>query len=156
MTIAVILNILAFSIHLGFIDFFSGFGNILNSTLTIMLAFIMSAYLFYANKKILMNFKDIDNEIVFEELEPFIEGSNHRNIHAAMMNVYFMYRRFFTAIVLIFLHGYPSLQVTALLLSALLNFIYTVIVQPYEENNIGEILNEFAILLCSYLMKTFL
>ena len=90
MTIAVILNILAFSIHFGFIDFFTGFGNILNSVLTIMFAFIMIAYLLYAKKKILMSYKNIKNEKVLKDLEAFIEGSNHMSIHAAMMNVYFM------------------------------------------------------------------
>ena len=59
MTIAVILNILAFATHYGFVDFFSGFGNILNSVLTIMFAFIMLAYLFYAKKKMLMHYKDL-------------------------------------------------------------------------------------------------
>ena len=107
MTIAVILNIVAFSIHSCFHEWFSGFGNILNSVLTMLFAFIMITYLFYAKKKILMNYKNIENEEVLEELEAFIEGSNRKSIHAAMMNVYFLDRRFFTGLVLIFLTDYP-------------------------------------------------
>ena len=37
----------------------------------------------------------------------------------------------------------------------MVNFIYTAVVKPYEENNVGEVLNETAILLCAYLMSTF-
>ena len=117
---------------------------------------MMIAYVIYAKKKILTLYKDIDNEKVLEKLEAFIEGSNHKTFHATMMNVYFLDRRFSTGMVLIFLHEYPGLQVTCLMLFALVNFMYTVIALPYLENNLTEILNELAVLLCAYLMNTFL
>ena len=53
-------------------------------------------------------------------------------------------------------HNYPGLQVTCLMKFALINFIYTISVQPYETNNKGEIFNEFCIIMCAYLMNTFL
>ena len=39
---------------------------------------------------------------------------------------------------------------------AVVNFVYTFVVMPYAENNIGEILNEAAVLLCAYMMNVFL
>ena len=157
MIIAVVLNIVAFTMYSGsFIDWFTGFSNILNSVLTMVFALVMIAFLLYEKSKILKRFKDIDDEEVLEELKDIIEGCNHKTIHATMMNVYILYRRIFMAVVLIFLRDYPSLQVTCLMISAVLNFIYVVVVLPYEESNFSEILNEFAILLCAYLMNTFL
>ena len=39
---------------------------------------------------------------------------------------------------------------------AVINFIYTVTVKPYSENNATEIMNETTILLCAYLTNTFM
>ena len=39
---------------------------------------------------------------------------------------------------------------------AVINFIYTFTSKPYEENNGTEIMNETTILLCAYLMNTFM
>ena len=77
MAMAVILNIEAFLVHDKFLDFFKGFGNIVNSLLTIVFAFIVVAYVFYAMKMIVMNYKDLDKKQIFEKVETFLEGSNH-------------------------------------------------------------------------------
>ena len=37
----------------------------------------------------------------------------------------------------------------------LINFIFTAVSKPYEENNTAEIMNEIAILLCVYIMHVF-
>ena len=109
MAFAVILNVDAFFLDGLFPDFFSGYGNILNSLLTIILAFVMIAYLLYGTKMIVMNYKDIDKKKVKDQLEPFIGGSNHRTFHAAMMNIYFLYRRLTIVVVLIFLIENPGI-----------------------------------------------
>jgi hypothetical protein len=57
-------------------------------------------------------------------------------------------------IIFITLQEYPSIQITILMVLTVLNFIYTAAAKPYEENNIGEIMNETAILLCVYIMNT--
>jgi hypothetical protein len=88
-------------------------------------------------------------------LEPYLEGSSHRTYHSAMINVYFMYRRFLMVLVFIFFQEYPSFQVTILTVFTVINFLYTAAAKPYQENNLCEIMNETAILLCGYLMNVF-
>jgi len=97
----------------------------------------------------------MDKKKVAAKLVPYVEGSNKKTFHSAMMNVYFLYRRLLTITLLIAVERYPSLQITLLMIITLVNFIYTVVVRPYEENNIGEIMNESAILMCAYLMNVF-
>jgi hypothetical protein len=58
-------------------------------------------------------------------------------------------------IMFVSLQEYPSIQITILTLFTVFNFLYTAVAKPYEENNIGEIMNETAILLCAYLINTF-
>ena len=89
-------------------------------------------------------------------MEPYMDGCHHRTWHAANMNIYFMIRRMLTVLILIFLRNYPPIQVTLMLIFALINLIYTINFRPYSEGNLLEILNEVAILLCAYLMNTFL
>ena len=72
-----------------------------------------------------------------------------------MSNIYFLYRRLSTILLVVLLQAYPSLQVTFMTLFTIVNFVYTVISRPYESNNFGEILNETSIMLCAYLMNTF-
>ena len=53
------------------------------------------------------------------------------------------------------LHKYASIQMIIFMLLTVINFIYTAVARPYAENNIGEMMNETAILVCVYIMNTF-
>jgi hypothetical protein len=128
----------------------------MNSVFTIVYVFILLAYMIYSHYMVAKNFKDIEKKHIANKLKLFIEGSNHGSFHGAMFNVYFMYRRLLTVLILVLLEKLPSIQITLLTIFAVANFIYTVVELPYEENNIGEILNETAILLCAYMINTFM
>ena len=74
-----------------------------------------------------------------------------------MLIVYFLTRRLFTAYILIFLTKEPSLQVTILMHFSLLNSIYIAGERPYNgKMNIVEAFNELCMLLCMYLLSTFM
>jgi len=108
MTFAVILNFIAFNKDgREFKDFFKGGANIFNSVLTILLALVMICYFIYGTILIVKSYKEINKKEIkqdlYDQLEPFIEGSNHKTFNAAMMNIYFMSRRIAVSYTLIFL-----------------------------------------------------
>lgn len=92
---------------------------------------------------------------VRDKLEAYTDGSSKKTFHSTMINVYFMYRRLLMVTVFIYLKHMPSIQVTCLMVFTVVNFLFTVAARPYEENNNGEIFNEFAILICVYITHFF-
>ena len=155
MGIAVYLNIYAFFALNEIVMFFSGGANCVNSVMTIIWAFMMIMFLVYAHIKVHRLYDDMGKKKFQEELEPYVEGSSKKTFHSTMINIYFMDRRLLMIVTFIHLHEYSSIQVTILMELSLINFIYTAVAKPYEENNIGEIMNEMAILLCVYIMHVF-
>ena len=102
-----------------------------------------------------MLYKDIDKKKIYEDIEIYSEGSSKKTFHSTMINVYFMFRRLLMIVTFIHLQEYSSIQVTILMKLTLINFIYTTVARPYEENNTLEIMNEMVILTCVYLMHVF-
>lgn len=75
-----------------------------------------------------------------------------------MYNVYFLARRFMSGFGLIWLSDHPYFQVSMLMVFSTVNFIYQFTEKPMEsrKSNFIELLNEFCILLCAYVMNIFL
>ena len=109
MGIAVLLNINAFIVCAEFKLFFHGSSNIVNSVLTIIMSIIMSIFLLYCHYVVWRFYKNIDKKKVSERLEPFIDGGSKSTLNSASMNVYFLYRRLLTILMLIWLQEYPPL-----------------------------------------------
>jgi hypothetical protein len=109
MGIAVGLNVFAFYNDDQFHLFFVGPANIMNSVLTIFYVFTLLSYLIYSHSMVAKNFKDIEKKHVANKLEPFIEGTNHGSFHGAMFNVYFMYRKLLTVLILVLLEKLPGI-----------------------------------------------
>jgi hypothetical protein len=116
----------------------------------------MITMLLYAQYVVLRYYKDKDEKDAKEKLELFADGCSLKTFHSAMFNMYFLYRRFLYIVVFVVLQDYASIQVLIVTMLTVVNFIYTFSSRPYKENNVGEILNEFAILLCAYLINTFM
>ena len=109
MGIAVLLNINAFIVCGEFELFFKGASNIVNSVLTIIMSIIMSIFLLYCHYVVWRFYKNIDQKKVSERLEPFIDGGSKRTFYSASMNVFFLYRRILTILILIWMQAYPPL-----------------------------------------------
>jgi hypothetical protein len=110
----------------------------------------------YAQYIVLRYYKDKGKKNTREKLELFTDGGSLKTFHSAMFNMYFLYRRFLYIVVFVILQEYASMQVLIVTMLTVVNFIYTFASRPYKENNVGEILNEFVILLCTYLINTFM
>ena len=107
MGIAVYLNIYIFFTLNEVAMLFSGGANYVNSMMTIILAFMMIAFLLYAHCKVHRLYDDMDKKKVQEELEPYVEGSSKTTYHSTMTNIYFMYRRLVMVVTFIHLQDYP-------------------------------------------------
>ena len=73
--------------------------------------------------------------------------------HASFYSVYFLLRRFATAILLVVLVKWPFFTCTFLMIFSYMNFIYLTIVRPLETKkaNIIESFNEICIYFCSHI-----
>jgi len=69
-----------------------------------------------------------------------------------------MYRKLIISFILVFMNKIPAVQVTFLTILTLVNFIYTFVSRPYgdELTNRMECSNEVIIMICAYLMNTFM
>ena len=156
LAIAALVNIHAYYFCQNFEElalFFSGNGNLLNSGIHIIYVITLIVVVIYSNAIVVYQFKNIHRQEVFEQLELLSEGGNLKSLNSAMMGIYFLYRRLFTAIVLVCFYQYPSMQNFAMLTISLINLIYILKEKPYLEKRTNQIeaFNEVSILLCNYL-----
>jgi len=85
-----------------------------------------------------------------------LEESNLKSYNASLIGVFFLYRRFWLAIILVLMYKVPALQVLMLMMFSLLNLGYIIIVKPHKESNLLLIFNELTILICLYMMIIYL
>lgn len=82
-----------------------------------------------------------------------MEG-NTETLQAALYTVYFLYRRFFTVIVLVFATGWPYFQTTCLMVFSTINVVYMLSVKPLQTkfDNLLDLFNEICTLLVVHMM----
>jgi hypothetical protein len=73
---------------------------------------------------------------------------------SSLFNVFFLQRKFLSALILVFASNYPYFQIQALCIMSLSGFCYLGAVKPYVEmkTNLNESFNEICILLCIYVV----
>lgn len=100
----------------------------------------------------------LDKREEYRNLEPYLDGLKLNHFQCSLYNIYFLMRRYVTGFSLVFLHEYQMFQVSILMILSVSNFIYTVTAKPFKDKKTlyVEILNEFCILMCCYLMNLFL
>ena len=160
MSVAILIGLVGFSEckdFFDFLDFFNGFGNLLNAILTLGIAVALFCFFLYSYFLIMLFYHQREDPITAEKLERLTDGSNMKTYSSSLINIYFMLRRLFTAIILVLLCNRPAFQITLLMYLSLYNFIYIVSAKPYDSRstNINEAFNEFCILACAYMMNTF-
>jgi hypothetical protein len=101
-----------------------------NSILTIVLAIVFIAIPSYGFIAIHRNQGKLSSKKVYNKLEAYIEGIRLDSYHSSMFNVYFLARRLFSGLFLVFFNKYPMLQVTVLTISSVINFIYQASEKP--------------------------
>ena len=107
---------------------FSTLSNISCSVITIFYDFALLTFPVYGYLVVKKNFETLETTKTIEKYGIFTEGMRVRNMHQALYNIYFMSRRFITALVLIFLAPFPFFQCQFLLVMSTVNFIYLVAV----------------------------
>ena len=98
MAIAVTLTLIAIIESDDRSAFFTGFGNVLNSVLTIIYIITMIGFLIYSHFMVHIHYDDMDRKEIRDLIEPFTDGSSKRTYHSTMVNIYFTWRRLFTVI----------------------------------------------------------
>jgi hypothetical protein len=103
-----------------------------NSIMTIVLSVLFVAIPLYGFIAIHRNQGKLDSKKVFNALEPYIEGMRLDSYHSSMYNIFFLFRRFSTGLILVFFNKYPIFQVISLMIASVINFIYTFSEMPFE------------------------
>jgi len=157
----VAINLLAFLELQTFQDLEPFFGTPLDITCSIFVityALLLVLFPLYGFVAIYKNQGNLDKKEVYRSLEPFLEGVKLNYLHSSMYNVYFLLRRLFTGFGLVMLNAYPYFQCSFLMIFSIINFVYTAVERPFLDRKTYyiELLNEFSILLCSYIMNIFL
>jgi hypothetical protein len=95
---------------------------------------------------------------VYEQLEVYLEGVRLNHLDASLFNIFFLVRRLLTGLVIVGFSAHPFFQCSFLMVFSTIHLVYLFAVRPMStrsENNI-EILNEFCILGCTYVLSVFL
>ena len=128
------------------------------SVIVIIYALLLVLFPLYGFVAIWKNQGKLDKKEEYRTLEPFLEGLKLNHFHSSMYNVYFLLRRLISGFSLVMLHAYPYFQCSILMVLSVINFIYTFAERPFlnRKTYFIELMNEFSILLCSYVMNIFL
>ena len=136
-----------------FKEFFDGFGNCLNSCLCFLFCFILLSFGVYYHIRIhISQCKFKKNPEEKDRFQNLLEALHCKDIYSSLYNILFLYRRTLTALCLVFMSNYPSVQIQALLVMALLTMWYIAYHNPFVERklNYNEIFNEICVVLCIY------
>jgi len=109
MTIANGVNIVGYSRNnTEFKLLISGFGNSLNFCLVIVCCFVLTTFGIYHHVRIHSNHHLFEKDKkVKEKYENFLEQLHCRDKYSSVFNILFLYRRFLTALILVFGSDYP-------------------------------------------------
>jgi hypothetical protein len=88
-------------------------------------------------------------------MEVYVDGIKLKNLYQAMYNVFFMFRRFITIYVLVFM-AVPYFQISALTVLSLINVCYISRMKPLKKNLNVEIFNEICIYIIGIFMASML
>jgi hypothetical protein len=128
------------------------------SVIVIIYACLLVFFPLYGLVTIWKNQGMLDKKEIYRSLQPFLEGLKLNRFHSSMYNVYFLLRRLASGFSLVMLNKYPYFQCSILMICSVINFIYTFSERPFLEGKAYyiELMNEFCILLCSYVYNIFL
>jgi len=104
------------------------------------------------------NFKNLQDKTVKFKYGMFYKDNRTDTIEKALYNIYFLNRRFFSVVIIIFMMRWPFFQCVFLMIFSMINLSYMVAIRPLcsaKENRI-EIFNEAIIYTCCNIMTTFL
>jgi len=99
------------------------------------------------------NFANLDRPKIQARYEMLLEGKSS-DIYSALYTAYFMFRRLFSAAVLVILNAWPFFQCNALLVLSTLNMNYLIGTLPLKTryDNRNELFNEFCIMVVTQVM----
>lgn len=95
----------------------------------------------------------LESSKIREKYGVILEGRS-KNLKTAMFTVFYMYRRLFSALILVLLHERPFFQIMLMLLLSAIDSIYMATIKPMRNrlSNKFELFNEACILIVSYSM----
>ena len=109
-------------------------------------------------RKLLQKFHLLDDEEVQSELEFMLEENKFDTKLRALYQIFFMGRRFLTALILTLMSDWPFFQCTIMMIFSTINLIYLYVVQPMQtrtENRLA-VFNELCITIFSHFMTNML
>jgi len=92
------------------------------------------------------------------QLQPFLQGLKKDSLTCTLYNIWFLFRRALTAMILVMAQDHPYFQCCFLVILSLINITYQIMVKPFElkKDNYIEVFNEGSILVSAYMMCIFL
>jgi hypothetical protein len=93
-----------------------------------------------------------------KQLQPFLQGLKKDSLTCTLYNIWFLFRRALTAMILVMAQDHPYFQCCFLVILSLINISYQIMVKPFElkKDNYIEVFNEGSILVSAYMMCIFL
>ena len=139
-------------------DYFHTVDDVFCSVITFVYFMLIIIFPVWGYKLIVNNQEDLENPDIADKIDVFIEDVRTDTKHRSLFNIYFLVRRLFSVIVLIYMDSLPFFQCTLLAVFSTINVIYMVAHMPIStaRANKIEIFNEFCILICNHIMTVFL
>ena len=121
-----ILNVISWtraSSVVDFLEFFSGFSNILCSIICLVYGICIIVFPIHG-LVIIIKYKDIlQEDNIKKDHEYLYDGLRTKKFSTSLFNIVFLFRRIYTVIILVFLTDYPCFQCLFLMIGALIDLI---------------------------------
>ena len=107
----------------------------------------------YCHYLLRVNQHQIDSSHFQEKYEVLLEG-NTSSLESSLYTVYFLYRRFLSVLILVFLDQWPFFQCTFMMVLSSINVVYMLVVKPLQSkgDNRLDLFNEACILAVCHCM----